>query len=64
VAIFIQNTYKSYCSVILKKKKNKKMHKTKYGKTTRARPPGVKCDPRGGKSKFLEKRLSPKAKNH
>ena len=40
------------------------MHKTKYGKTRRARPPGVKSDPRGGKSKFLEKRLSPTAQNH
>ena len=40
------------------------MHKTKYRKTTRARPPGVKSDPRGGKSKFLEKRLSPTAQNH
>jgi len=25
------------------------MHKNKYRKTTRARPPGVKSDPRGGK---------------
>jgi len=40
------------------------MHKTKYGKTTRARPPGVKSDPREGKSKFLEKRLSPTAQNN
>jgi len=40
------------------------MHKTKYTKTTRVRPPGVKSDPRGGKSKFLEKRLSPTAQNH
>ena len=40
------------------------MHKTKYRKTTRARPSGVKSDPRGGKSKFLEKRLSPTAQNH
>jgi len=40
------------------------MHKTKYGKTTRARPPGVKSDPRREKSKFLEKRLSPTAQNH
>jgi len=40
------------------------MHKIKYRKTTRARPPGVKSDPRGGKSKFLEKRLSPTAQNH
>jgi len=39
------------------------MHKTKYRKTTRPRPPGVKSDPRGGKSKFLEKRLSPTAQN-
>ena len=37
------------------------MHKTKYRKTTRARPPAVKSDPRGRKSKFLEKRLSPTA---
>jgi hypothetical protein len=29
------------------------MHKTEYRKTTCARPPGVKSDPRGGKSKFL-----------
>jgi hypothetical protein len=28
------------------------MHKTKYRKTTRPRPPGVKSDPREGKSKF------------
>jgi len=28
------------------------MHKTNYRKTTRARPPGVKSDPREGKSKF------------
>ena len=40
------------------------MHKTKYRKTTRARPPGVKSDPRGGKSKFLEKLLSLTAQNH
>jgi len=40
------------------------MHKTKYRKTTRARPPGVKSDPRGGKSNFLEKQLSPTAQNH
>jgi len=40
------------------------MHKTKYRKTTRARPPGIKSEPRGGKSKFLEKRLSPTAQNH
>jgi hypothetical protein len=40
------------------------MHKTKYRKTTCARPPGVKSDTRGGKSKFLEKRLSPAAQNH
>jgi len=39
------------------------MHKTKYRKTTRARPPWVKSDPREGKSKFLEKRLSPTAQN-
>jgi len=47
------------------------MHKTKYRKTTRARPLGVKSDPREGKSKFLEKvvitnstkRLSPTAQN-
>jgi hypothetical protein len=31
------------------------MHKTKYRKRTRARPPGVKFDPKGGKSKFLGK---------
>ena len=37
---------------------------TKY--LTRARPPGVKSEPRGGKSKFLEKKtgLSPTAQNH
>jgi len=40
------------------------MHKTKYRKTKHARPPGVKSDPREGKSKFLEKRLSPTAQNH
>jgi hypothetical protein len=40
------------------------MHKTNYRKATCARPPGVKFDPRGGKSKFLEKRLSPTAQNH
>jgi len=40
------------------------MHKTKYRKTKCARPPGVKSDPRGGKSKFLEKQLSPTAQNH
>jgi len=40
------------------------MHKTKYRKTTRARLPGVKSDPREGKIKFLEKRLSPTAQNH
>jgi len=28
------------------------MHKTKYRKTTRAGSPGVKSDPREGKSKF------------
>jgi len=28
------------------------------------RPPGVKSDPRGGKSQFLEKRLSPTTQNH
>jgi len=28
------------------------MHKTKYRKTKRLRPPGVKSDPREGKSKF------------
>jgi len=28
------------------------MHKTKYRKTKCARPPGVKSDPREGKSKF------------
>ena len=40
------------------------MHKTKYRKTKRARPPGVKCDPREGKQKFQKKRLSPTAQNH
>jgi len=40
------------------------MHKTKYRKTTRARPPGVKSDPREGKFEILEKRLSPTAQNH
>ena len=40
------------------------MHKTKYRKTTCTRPPGVKSDPRGGKSKFLEKLLSLTAQNH
>jgi len=40
------------------------MHKTKYRKTTRARPPGVKSDPREEKSKFWKKRLSPTAQNH
>jgi len=41
------------------------MHKTKYRKTKRASPPGVKSEPRAGKSKFLEKkkRLSPTAQN-
>jgi hypothetical protein len=29
-----------------------KFKKTKYRKTRRGRPPGVKCDPREGKSKF------------
>jgi len=28
------------------------MHKTKCRKTSHARPPGVKSDPRQGKSKF------------
>jgi len=28
------------------------MHKTKYRKTKRARPPEVKSDPREGKMKF------------
>jgi len=40
------------------------MHKTKYRKTTRARPPGVKSDPREVKIEILEKRLSPTAQNH
>jgi len=40
------------------------MYKTKYRKTTCARPPGLKSDPRGGKSKFLEKFLSLTAQNH
>jgi hypothetical protein len=40
------------------------MQKTKYRKTTRARPPGVKSDPREGKINILEKRLSPRAQNH
>jgi hypothetical protein len=40
------------------------MHKTKHRKTTRARRPGVKSDPRGGKSKFLEKLLSLTEQNH
>jgi len=40
------------------------MHKTKYRKASPTRPPGVKSDPRGGKSKFLEKRLSSTAQNH
>jgi len=40
------------------------MHKTKYRKTSRARPPGAKSDPREGKFKILEKRLSPTAQNH
>ena len=40
------------------------MHKTKYRKTKRARPPGAKSDPREGKSQFSEKRLSPTAQNH
>jgi len=39
------------------------MHKNKYRETTRARPPGVKSDPRGRKLKFLEKQLSPTAQN-
>jgi hypothetical protein len=39
------------------------MHKTKYRKTKRIRPPGVKSDP-PGKIKILEKRLSPRAQNH
>jgi len=37
--------------------------KTKYRKTKCTRSPAVKYDPRGGKSKFLEKRLSPTAQN-
>jgi len=40
------------------------MHKTKYRKTKHSRLPGVKSDPRGGKSKFLHKRLLPTAQNH
>jgi hypothetical protein len=40
------------------------MKKTKYRKTTRARPPGVKSDPRKGKTEILEKRLSPTTQNH
>jgi hypothetical protein len=46
------------------------MHNTKYRKTTRARPPGVKSDtwgqiwPQRGKIEILEKRLSPTAQNH
>jgi len=39
------------------------MCKTKYRKTTLARPPGVKSNPREGKIKNLEKRLSPTAQN-
>ena len=39
------------------------MHKTKYRKTKRARPPGVRFDPREGKSK-LKKTLSQTAQNH
>jgi len=40
------------------------MQKTKYRKTTRARPPGVKSDPRDRKIEILEKQLSPTAQNH
>ena len=42
------------------------MLKTKYTKTTRARPPGVKSDPsgRGGEIEILEKLLSLTAQNH
>ena len=40
------------------------MLKTKYTKTTRARPPGVKSDPRGGEIEILEKQLSLTAQNH
>ena len=40
------------------------MLKTKYTKTTRARPPGVKSDPRGGGIEILEKQLSLTAQNH
>ena len=40
------------------------MHTTKYRRTTRARPPGVKSDPREGKIEILEKQLSPTAQNH
>jgi len=47
------------------------MHKTKYRKTTRARPPGVKSDPQRGKIEIFRKtvitnstkRLSPTAQN-
>ena len=40
------------------------MLKTKYRKTTRARTPGVKSDPRGGEIEILEKQLSLTAQNH
>jgi hypothetical protein len=40
------------------------MHKTKYRKTKRARPPGVKSNHREGKIEILEKRLSATAQNH
>jgi hypothetical protein len=40
------------------------MHKTKYRKTTCARPPGVKSDLREGKIEILEKQLSLTAQTH
>ena len=40
------------------------MHKTKYRRTTSARPPAVKSDPREGKIEILKKQLSPTAQNH
>jgi hypothetical protein len=40
------------------------MHKTKYRKTTRARPLGIKSDPTERKIEILEKWLSPTAQNH
>jgi hypothetical protein len=33
----------------------RKLSPSKYRKTRRGRPPGVKCDPREGKSKFSKK---------